>query len=203
MRLVLATNNAKKLIEMRAILESTGSGLELVSLADIGISVSPEETGTTFEENASIKALEVFKATGLPSIADDSGLCVEALGGEPGVHSARYGGFDHGPDALRNEYLLSRMENIDNRSAKFVCVIAFATSENNIELVRGELSGEITRSAKGDSGFGYDPLFYVPEHDMTAAEMPPELKNRISHRGRALAGFRHLLERYLEDINER
>ncbi|GHU60495.1 non-canonical purine NTP pyrophosphatase [Clostridia bacterium] len=196
MKFVLATNNRKKLLEMREIL--SGSGIELVTLAELGAEVNPEETGDTFEENAEIKARAAMEATGLPSMADDSGLCVDALDGAPGVRSARYGGFEGKPDAERNKFLLEQMEKHEVRTARFVCAVVGVFPDGKIISARGEIAGEIQRECEGEGGFGYDPLFYVPEYNTTMAGIPAETKNRISHRARALAEFRASLKKYLE-----
>ena len=151
----------------------------------MGVDVEPEETGTTFEENARIKAVAVMQACGLPAAADDSGLVVEALGGAPGVYSARYGGELARTDAERSALLLKNMENMEQRGAKFVSVIAVAYPDGRILTARGECCGEIAREMRGSNGFGYDPLFLLPD-GRHMAELSSEEKNAISHRGRAL-----------------
>lgn len=187
MKLVLASNNPHKLEELRAILSSLG--MDVVSQKDLGINIEPEETGRTFEENSYIKARTIMDACGIATIADDSGLMVEALNGEPGVYSARYGGEQCRSDLDRLQYLLSRMEGIDNRKAKFVSVITMLTPEGKKIVARGECPGEILRAPQGSQGFGYDPVFYVPEEKCTFAQLPSSKKNKISHRARALAVF--------------
>lgn len=183
MKFILASHNKKKLSEVSAIVENLG--IELLPQPDLGGNI--EENGSSFEENALIKATEVLKRTGLPAIADDSGLCVDALNGEPGIYSARYG--EEGLDDLgRNNLLLKNMEGIPKgkRGAKFVCAIACAFSDREPIIVRGECQGEISFERKGDGGFGYDPLFYVPQYDMTFAQLSSDIKNKISHRAIAL-----------------
>lgn len=189
MKLVLASNNAHKLEELRAILSQLG--MEVVSQKELGISVEPDETGTTFEENSYIKAKTVMDLCGLPTIADDSGLMVDALDGAPGVYSARFGGDACKSDRERLEYLLERLSGVpaEKRSAKFVSVITMLTPDGGKLVARGECPGQILTAPHGENGFGYDPVFYVPEAGCTFAELPPQEKNRISHRARALDAF--------------
>lgn len=186
MKFLVATNNKKKLREMGAILEKLG--VEAVSLAEAGVKSDAEETGTTFEENSRIKALEAMRISGLPTIADDSGLEVDALGGEPGVYSARYGGDKCKDDVERYEYLLENMKDIPKgqRNARFVSVITCVFPDGREVSARGEIEGEILFSPAGDGGFGYDPVFYVEAEGMTTAEMTQERKNEISHRAKSL-----------------
>ena len=193
MKLVLASNNAHKLEELRAILSTLG--IEVVSQKEMGISVEPEENGTTFEENSYIKAKTVMDACGLPTIADDSGLMVDALDGTPGVYSARFGGDACKSDRDRLEYLLSRMKAVPEkeRTAHFVSVITMLTPDGKKVVARGECPGRILFEAHGENGFGYDPVFYVPEEGCTFAQLPPERKNRISHRARALDAFARII----------
>ncbi len=193
MKVVVASNNAHKIQELQAIL--TTLGMEAVPQKELNIHVDPEETGTTFEENSYIKAKAVLDACGLPTIADDTGLMVEALNGEPGVYSARYGGKSCVADRDRMNYLLKKMEHVpeDQRSAKFVCVITLLTPDGKKVVARGECSGRILTAPRGENGFGYDPVFYVPEEGCTFAELPAERKNSISHRARALVNFCALL----------
>ncbi len=189
MKIVLASNNAHKLEELRAIL--TTLGMEVVSQKDMGITVEPEENGTTFEENSYIKAKTIMDCCGLPTIADDSGLMVDALDGAPGVYSARFGGESCKTDRDRLNYLLERMQEVpdERRTAKFVSVITLLTPEGGKIVARGECPGTILRVPKGDNGFGYDPVFYVVGEGSTFAQLPAERKNRISHRARALTAF--------------
>ncbi len=186
MKFIIATNNKKKLRELSVILSELG--VEAVSLAEAGVESDAEETGTTFEENSRIKALAAMKESGLPAIADDSGLEVDALGGKPGVYSARYGGDLCRDDVERYEYLLKNMENVPDgeRSARFVSVITCTFPDGRVLSARGEIEGEILRAPRGEGGFGYDPVFFVKSENMTTAEMSAERKNEISHRALSL-----------------
>jgi XTP/dITP diphosphohydrolase len=191
--LVLASGNAGKLAELRELL---GDGrFRLRAQSEFGV-VDAEETGLTFIENALLKARHAALATGLPALGDDSGLCVDALGGAPGLYSARYGGV-HG-DAGRNiARLLREMEGIadDSRTARFHCVLVLLHSADDPQpiVVEGIWEGRILRAPRGDRGFGYDPVFLDPENACSAAELDPAIKNAISHRGRALAALRQRL----------
>lgn len=186
MRVLVATNNAKKRKELDSILHALG--VETVTPAELGINCEVEETGETFEENAMLKAKNGAILAGIPAIADDSGLMVDALGGRPGVYSARYGG-EGLDDAGRTLRLLCELKGVTARGAKFVSAIAYYANDGDCFTVRGECAGRIADAPYGAGGFGYDPIFYVPEYGMTYSEMDPELKNRISHRGVALARF--------------
>ncbi len=188
MKLIAATNNAHKLTELRAIL--SGSGVTLLSMKDAGLSMEIEENGTTFEENAMIKARTVYEATGIAAMADDSGLEIDALNGAPGVYSARYAG-DNATDLDRIEKVWREMERSDDKSrgAQFVCAIACVLDDNTAFTVRGVCRGEIINECRGDGGFGYDPCFLVPHLNKTYSEITAEEKNRISHRGNALTLF--------------
>ncbi len=189
MKLVLASKNPHKLVEISKITEKFG--FELVLQSELGIDLDVEETGTTFEENSFQKAQAVMKATGLPALADDSGIAVDALNGEPGIYSARYG-FDPSLDDWgRLELLLKNTEQVPDgqRQAQFVCVITMVTPEGQVIQARGEIHGELLREPKGENGFGYDPIFYYPPFGMTTAEMSAEDKNKVSHRGNALRAF--------------
>ena len=181
-KLIIATNNAGKVKEIKAIFQ--GIYDEVLSLKEAGISLEVEEDGVTFEQNAVKKAVEAAKVSGCDALADDSGLCVEALGGAPGVYSARYAG-PHATDALNNEKLLAAMVNVTNRSAKFISVVALARGEEVI-TASGEVCGEIVWHPAGCGGFGYDPLFLLPEWNLTFALLPVEAKNKLSHRAGAL-----------------
>lgn len=196
--LLIATTNPGKLREYAAIFGSMP--VELRTLADIGISDDVEETGATFAENARLKAEYYMARSGLPTLADDSGLEVAALGGEPGVRSHRYAGPD-ATDADRNALLLRNMEHVPYhaRLARFVCVVALARPGGPTELVEGVLPGVIEFEPRGTHGFGYDPLFYVLDEDKTLAELPPERKNQISHRARAAEAAREVLMRWLDE----
>lgn len=187
MQFVLASHNQKKLREMAEILGELG--IEVMPLPENA--PEPEETGATFEENAIIKAKSAADFTGLPAIADDSGLCVDALDGAPGIYSARY---CEGTDQDRNAFLLENMRNKDNRACRFVCAIACILPDGQEMTVCGECEGELLRESRGAGGFGYDPLFFVPEYGCTFGELPGEVKNRISHRGRALRALKDALK---------
>ena len=202
MKIVLASNNAHKLQELRAIL--TTLGMEVVAQRDMGITVEPNENGTTFEENSYIKAKTIMDCCGLPTIADDSGLMVDALDGAPGVYSARFGGERCKSDRDRLEYLLELMKTVpeERRTARFVSVITLLTPEGKKIVARGECPGTILHEPKGENGFGYDPVFYVAEAGCTFAQLPAEQKNRISHRARALAAFAQQVRKEQEDADK-
>ena len=189
MKVVLASKNPHKLVEIRQITDKFG--FDLILQSELGIDIDVEETGTTFEENSLIKARAVMEATGLPALADDSGIAVDALNGEPGVYSARYGFDESLDDWGRMMLLLRNTEHVPDgqRQAKFVCVISFITPEGKIIQARGEIHGELTRQPRGENGFGYDPIFYYPPFGQTTAEIPAEQKNQVSHRGNALRIF--------------
>ena len=195
MKMVLASKNAHKLVEMRDILSQLG--VEVVLESEVGVDVDVEETGATFEENAYLKAHAVMEASGLPAIADDSGLCVDALNGAPGVYSARYGGpgLD---DAGRYKLLLENMRGQLDRRCRFVSAICCCFPNGDKVEARGECAGTLAYAPKGADGFGYDPVFFVPGLKKTFAELSPEEKNAISHRGNALKAFREKLETYLK-----
>lgn len=187
MKLVLASKNPHKLAEMQTILGQLG--LEVVLEADVGVDVEVEETGTTFEENALLKAKAVMQASKMAAIADDSGLMVDALHGEPGVYSARYGGLDS--DGARMALLLEKLADVpqEQRSARFVSAIACALPDGRIVTARGCCEGTILSAPMGQNGFGYDPVFYVPELGKTFAQADSAEKNALSHRGNALKEF--------------
>ena len=189
---VIATNNAHKLHEIRDILENDRR--KFVSMKEAGIATDPEETGTTFEENALIKARAACKASGMPALADDSGLEVDALGGEPGIRSARY---CQGSDQDRVDFLLKKMENVpdESRGAQFVSAIACVYPDGTEFAIRGICRGVILRENHGEGGFGYDPVFYVPAEGETFSSMAQERKNQISHRANALALTKAELEK--------
>lgn len=195
MKFIIATNNKKKLKELSAILSDFN--IEAVSLSEAGIESDVEETGTTFEENARLKAEAAMKISGLPAVADDSGLMVDALGGEPGIYSARYGGDLCKNDTERYEYLLENMEGKANRSARFVSAICCIFPDGREIITRGEIEGEILEAPRGEGGFGYDPVFFVPEENLSMAEITAERKNEISHRARSLAQLRDKLKEVL------
>ena len=194
-KLVLASKNPKKLVEMNDILSHLG--VEVCSEAEAGVDVEVEETGTTFEENSLLKARAVMEASGMPAIADDSGLCVDALGGAPGVYSARYGGPEL-DDAGRYRLLLENLRGQMTRTAKFVSVITCCFPNGDVICARGECPGTIAYAPQGEGGFGYDPVFFVPRLKKTFAQLSPEEKNAISHRGKALEQFKVKLEEYFE-----
>lgn len=189
MKVVLASKNKHKLAEISKITEKFG--FDLVLQSELGVDIDVEETGATFEENSLLKAEAVMKATGLPALADDSGIAVDALNGAPGIYSARYGFDDTLDDWGRLQLLLKNTEQVPDgqRQAKFVCVISFVTPEGQIIQARGEIHGELTREPVGENGFGYDPIFYYPPLKKTTAELSPEEKNQISHRANALKLF--------------
>ena len=189
MRVVLASKNPHKLVEISKITEKFG--FDLVLQSELGVDIDVEETGSTFEENSLLKAEAVMKATGLPALADDSGIAVDALNGEPGIYSARYGFDDSLDDWGRLQLLLKNRENVPDgeRQAQFVCVISFITPAGQVIQARGEIHGELTREPAGENGFGYDPIFYYPPLGKTTAELTPEEKNEVSHRANALKLF--------------
>ena len=187
MKVILASKNPHKLTELSAILSQ--HGFEIALESEYGLDIDVDETGTTFEENSLLKAEAVMKASGLPVLADDSGLMVDALDGAPGVYSARYG--HKSSDGERTAFLLENMKDVpdEKRTAKFVCVITCLWPDGRTNVARGECPGVITREVHGKNGFGYDPVFYLPELGMTYAELPSDQKNAISHRARALQEF--------------
>ncbi len=189
MRVVLASKNRHKLVEISKITEKFG--FDLVLQSELGVDIDVEETGSTVDENSFLKAEAVMKATGLPALADDSGIAVDALKGEPGIYSARYGFDDSLDDWGRMMLLLKNTETIPDgqRQARFVCVITMVTPEGEMIQARGEIHGELTREPRGENGFGYDPIFYYPPLGMTTAELPSDVKNQVSHRGNALNVF--------------
>ena len=193
-KLLLATNNQAKVYEYRSLLLSPAC--ELVTLAEQGITTVVDEVGESLEENARLKATALAAESRLLALADDSGLEVDALGGEPGRLSARYAG-EGASDRDRVNYLLSRLKNVPwtERSARFRCVIAVATPDGELEFCSGECRGIITFEPKGEHGFGYDPVFYLPQLDKTMAELPLEIKNQVSHRGQAARKVSLVLER--------
>ena len=195
MKLVLASQNQKKIKEMNEILSQLG--IEVCSQAEAGVNLDVEETGTTFEENSLLKARAVMEASGMPAIADDSGLCVDCLGGAPGVYSARYGG-EELDDTARYKLLLENMRGQMPRTAKFVSVITCCFPNGDIITARGECPGTIAFAPMGEGGFGYDPVFFIPGLKKTFAQLTAEEKNAISHRGKALEVFKTKLEDYLK-----
>jgi len=192
--LVLATRNQGKVMEFRDLLSAFD--IRIKGLDDFDPIPSVAEDGETFEENARKKAVHTAKTLGLASLADDSGLVVEALGGEPGVRSARYAG-EKATDEANNRKLLKAMGDISDRRAAFECVIAIAIPQGTARIYKGRCDGEIVKFPKGEKGFGYDPVFYYSPLGKTFAEMSPEEKNSVSHRGRAMAQIRNEFDRVL------
>ena len=195
MKLVLASQNKGKLKEMQAILGELG--IEVVLQSELGLAVDVEETGTTFAENATLKAKAVMEASGLPAIADDSGLCVDWLQGAPGIYSARYGGVDS--DEERNQLLLNNKKGAPDRSAHFHADIVCCFPNGDILNTAGDIFGTIAYAPNGEGGFGYDPIFFVPSLRKTLAQVPAEDKNAISHRGNALRAMAVKLKEYMEN----
>ena len=199
MKVVLASKNAHKLQELQDILPA--QGVEVILESAAGVDVEVEETGTTFEENSLLKARAVIEASGLPAIADDSGLMVDALNGAPGVYSARYGGpgLD---DVGRYRLLLENMRGVLDRKCRFVSAITLCMPSGDIVTARGECPGTLAYAPQGENGFGYAPIFFVPEKKKTFAQLTAEEKNAISHRGRALQLFQEKLAAYLAGQKE-
>lgn len=189
MKVVLASKNKHKLEEISKITQQFD--IQLVLQSELGVDIDVEETGTTFEENSFLKAEAVMKATGLPALADDSGIAVDALNGEPGIYSARYGFDDTLDDWGRLQLLLKNTEQVPDgqRQAQFVCVITLVMPDGKVIQARGEVHGELLRSPAGTGGFGYDPIFYYPPYGKSLAEVSAEEKNRVSHRANALKIF--------------
>ena len=192
MKVLVASNNKGKLKEFNKILGELG--IECISMNDAGIDIDVEETGTTFLENAKIKAEAIYKIAKIPTVSDDSGLCVDALGGEPGVYSARYAG-EHGNDEKNNEKLLANLKNIppEKRTARFMSVVYLVLDDNTAISAQGTAEGFIIDDPKGENGFGYDPIFFSPTLGKTFAQASVEEKNAISHRGSALRELKRKL----------
>lgn len=191
-RIIFATSNEGKMKEIRLIMED--SGYEVLSLREAGISADIEENGTTFEENAVIKASAIAKLTGLPAMADDSGLEVDYMDKAPGIYSARFLGEDTSYD-VKNNYILDKLKDVPlpQRSARFVCAIALAKPDGTAITKRATIEGYIGYEIRGENGFGYDPIFMVPEYNKTTAELSIEEKNEISHRAKALKAMKEEL----------
>ena len=189
MKVVLASKNPHKLVEISKITEQFD--MELVLQSELGVDIDVEENGSTFEENSYIKAKAVMEATGLPALADDSGIAVDALNGEPGIYSARYGFDESLDDWGRLQLLLKNTENVPDgqRQAQFVCVITLVTLDGKVIQARGEVHGELLRAPAGEGGFGYDPIFYYPPFGKSLAQVSPAEKNSVSHRANALKVF--------------
>lgn len=203
-KIIFATGNEHKMIEIRMILADLG--MEILSQKEAGIKADVVENGTTFEENALIKATEIAKvAASMPQykkaviLADDSGLEIDYLNKEPGIYSARYMGEDTSY-GIKNQTLIDRLEGVpdEQRAARFVCAIAAAFPDGSCEVVRGTMEGIIGYEIKGENGFGYDPIFFLPEYGCTSAQLSPEKKNELSHRGEGLRKMRVILEKKLE-----
>ncbi len=200
-KIIFATGNQGKLKEIKVILEEPG--MEIVSMKEEGIDVPIDEDGTTFEENAIIKATTIAKETKEIVLADDSGLEIDYLNKEPGVYSARYAGEDT-PYSIKNQMLLERLEGVlkEERTARFVCVIAAALPNGEVITTRGTIEGYIGYEPAGENGFGYDPIFYVDEYNCSTAQLSMELKNELSHRGKALRAMKEKLRQYMGDVCE-
>lgn len=195
-KVIFATGNENKLREIRQILE--GTDVEVVSMKEAGVFTDVEETGETFEENAVLKAKAIAKKSGLLTLSDDSGLEIDALNKEPGIYSSRYMGEDTSYD-IKNKNLIDRLEGVpdEKRTARFVCAMAMVRPDGTYEVVRGEMEGRIGYEIAGKNGFGYDPIFFLPEYGCTSAELSPEEKNAISHRGKALRMMKDIIYREL------
>ena len=191
-KVIFATSNEGKMKEVRSILEDLG--MEVLSMKEAGIFADVVEDGTTFEENAIIKATEIQKVCGHIVLADDSGLEIDYLNKEPGIYSARYMGEDTSYK-IKNQSLIDRLEGVEDekRTARFVCAIAAAFPDGTVEVTRGTIEGRIGYEEKGENGFGYDPIFYVPEYGCTTAELSLEQKNEASHRGKALRLMKEII----------
>lgn len=200
-RIIFATGNEAKMKEIRMILADLG--MPILSMREAGIDVDVVEDGTTFEENALIKVTEIAKhVENCIVLADDSGLEIDYLNKEPGIFSARYAGVDTSYD-IKNQLLLDRLAGVpdEKRTARFVCAIAAAFPDGTTEVVRGTIEGIIGHEIIGENGFGYDPIFYLPQYGLTTAQISPELKNDLSHRGNALRAMRVIMEKKYENTN--
>ena len=198
-KLIFATGNEGKMKEVRMVLADLD--VEVLSLKEAGIEAEAEENGATFEENAKIKAAEIMKRSGEIVLADDSGLEVDALNKEPGIYSARYMGYDTSYH-IKNQNLIRRLEGKTGkeRSARFVCAIAAAFPDGRVLTTRGTMEGEIGYEERGENGFGYDPIFYLPEYGCYSGELPMEVKNSLSHRGKALRLMKEELRKLKEEL---
>lgn len=200
MKLILASNNKDKLREFKQL--TADMDVEIVSQREAGYILDVEETGTTFAENSYLKAHAVTEISGLPAVADDSGLVVDALGGEPGIYSARYGLGHDASDADRYNYLLKKLGNEKDRSARFVCAICCTFPNGDVITSYGEFEGDILYGPRGENGFGYDPIFRPDGYEISSAEMTPEQKNAVSHRGKAMREFIQKLKEYNDAHNQ-
>lgn len=196
-KVIFATGNAGKMHEIRMIMKDLD--IELLSMKEAGVDVDIVEDGKTFEENAIIKAKKIMEITGEITLADDSGLEVDFLDKAPGIYSARYMGEDTSYD-IKNKAIIDQLAGVEgsDRSARFVCAIAAAFPDGTVETTRATIEGLIGYEQKGSNGFGYDPIVYIPEYDATTAELPSEVKNTISHRGKALEMMKEKIVRYIE-----
>jgi len=199
-KLILASNNAHKIREFGELVQ--GMDVEILSQREAGLELDVEETGTTFEANAYIKAKAVTDALGCAAVSDDSGLEVDCLDGRPGVYSARYGGGHDVSDEDKNAFLLNEMGDTDKRTARYVCAICCTMPDGHVIECRGECEGEMLRAPRGNGGFGYDPIFRPEGHDRAMAELTPDEKNAISHRGKAMREFLKKFEEYLNGNNK-
>jgi XTP/dITP diphosphohydrolase len=198
-RLLLASNNPGKLREIQALLGNLAA--QLIRPVEIGLHLEVVEDGSTYAENAAIKGLAFARASGLLTLADDSGLEVEALGGQPGVHSARYAPLPHATDADRRAYLLQNLQGAPRPwKAHFHCTVVVVTPDEKIHYAEGDCPGEIIPNERGHGGFGYDPIFLVPELGRTMAELTMEEKNQLSHRARAVKAAHPILEKLLQNL---
>ncbi len=193
-KIVFATTNKNKIREVNMMME--GFDVKLIPMSELGIDVDIEETGTTFEENAIIKAKAICELTGEIALADDSGLEVDYLDGAPGVYSSRFLGEDT-PYEIKNDYIIDKLKDAKGkeRSARFACAMAMVFPDGDVETCYGTIEGLIGYEQRGNNGFGYDPIVYVPEYEMTTGEMLPELQNSISHRGKALEQMKEVMKR--------
>ena len=193
-KIIFATTNKNKVREVNMMME--GFDVELIPMTEMGIDVEVEETGTTFEENAIIKAKAICDLTGEIALADDSGLEVDYLDGAPGVYSSRFLGEDT-PYEIKNDYIIEKLKDAkgDERSARFACAMAMVFPDGDVETCYGTIEGLIGYEQRGTNGFGYDPIVYVPEYEMTTGEMDPRLKNSISHRGKVLEQMKEVMKR--------
>ena len=197
-KIIFATGNEGKMREVRMILGDLG--IQVISMKEAGVTAEADENGTTFEENAIIKAKEIMEKTGEIVLADDSGLEVDALGGEPGIYSARYMGYDTSYH-IKNANLISRLEGVpdEKRTARFVCAIAAVLPNGEVLHSEGTIEGIIGYEEQGENGFGYDPIFYLPQYGCTTAQLEPDVKNELSHRGKALRAIKEQLRKYCEE----
>lgn len=198
-QIIFATKNKGKIEEINEIMQDMA--IKVISMEEAGIDIDIIENGTTFEENAIIKVKEIMKFTNDIVMADDSGLEIDYLNKAPGVYSARFEG-ENTPYDIKNKKILDMLSNVpdEKRAARFVCVIAAGFSDGTIITTEGIIEGRIGNEIKGENGFGYDPIFYIPQYDMTTAEMPSHLKNKVSHRANALEEMKRQLRIRLEDI---